>query len=369
MEMTFRQLNPHACRTYLIGMKNSDEVAIIDPVLDHINDYIELLEKESLKLAYVFDTHTHADHISGASALKDFTDCEYIMHKNAPAGCVTKQVEEGVELDLFGINVKILHTPGHTKDSVSLVFPDRIFTGDVLFLEDGGAGRDDLPGGDPGAHWESLQKIIKLPDSLTVYPAHEYRNRQPSSLGNQKLKNPHLKPRKKAEFITYIEDLQLGPADWMNDVLTANYACARDPKAAWIPVDIPACEVKGTLEYGVNDIEVQPVSVEELRNQLAMEKPPILLDVREEKELVSELGHLPNIKHIPIASLTGRLNELEQDKDKEIVTVCRSGSRAHTAAQIMKQVGFEHVKVLDGGMIRWNELGLPVSQEWMKDTT
>ncbi|WP_455392539.1 MBL fold metallo-hydrolase [[Eubacterium] cellulosolvens] len=364
MDMTFRQLNPHACQTYLVGTTESNEVAIIDPVLDHLNDYLNLLKNENLKLSYVIDTHTHADHISCGPALKDVTGCEYILHNNAPSECVTTRVNDGSELDLMGIKVNVLYTPGHTKDSVSLVFPDRILTGDVLFLDDGGAGRDDLPGGDPGEHWESLQKILNLPEDLVVYPAHEYRNREPSSLARQRQTNPHLKPRSKTEFMRYVEDLRLGPADWMKDVLKANYVCARDPKAAWVPVDVPACEVKGTLDHGVNDIQVEPISVEELNAQMESGRQQILLDVREEKELVGELGHLPAIKHISISSLTSRLNELETDKEKEIITVCRSGARAYTAAQIMKQVGFENVKVLDGGMLRWNELGLPVEREW-----
>ena len=363
MEMTFRQLNPHACRTYLIGTNESNDIALVDPILDHLNDYIELLQQENLNLKYVIDTHTHADHISCGPALKDITGCEYILHDNGPSKCVTSRIRDGSTLDIMGIKVNIMYTPGHTKDSVSLIFPDRILTGDALFLDDAGAGRDDLPGGDPGEHWESLQKFLKLPEHLIVYPAHEYRNRQPSSLGQQKQTNPHLKPRTKEDYIKYIEDLRLGPADWMKDVLKANYACARDPKAAWIPVDVPACEVKGTLDHGVNDIDVQPISVEELKQQMDSGETPILLDVREEKELVGELGHLSGIKHIPIGTLTGRLNELEGDKDKEIVTVCRSGARAYTAAQIMKQVGFKNISVLDGGMLRWNELGLPVKRE------
>jgi glyoxylase-like metal-dependent hydrolase (beta-lactamase superfamily II)/rhodanese-related sulfurtransferase len=364
MEMTFRQLNPHACRTYLLGNKNSNDVAIIDPVLDHFTDYLALLRSENLQLKYVIDTHTHADHISCGSALKDVTDCEYIMHKNAPAQCVTNHVDDGDKIDLLGIDVNVLYTPGHTMDSISLVFQDRIFTGDALFLDDGGAGRDDLPGGDPGSHWESLQKILNLPDHLVVYPAHEYRNREPSELSAQKLKNPHLKSRSKEEFIRYIEDLKLGPAEWMKDVLKANYACARDPKGVWIPVDLHACEVKGTLDYGVNEIDVDPISVKELNTKINSNNPPILLDVREEKELVSELGHLPGIKHIPINTLTAHLGELDEISEKEIVTVCRSGARANTAAQIMKQVGFNNVKVLDGGMLKWIGAGLPVSRKW-----
>jgi glyoxylase-like metal-dependent hydrolase (beta-lactamase superfamily II)/rhodanese-related sulfurtransferase len=364
MEMTFRQLNPHSCRTYLIGIQESNDVIIVDPVLDHLNDYLELFEKENLKLTHCIDTHTHADHISCCSALKDITDCEYIMHERAPAQCVTIRVTDGKTLELLGMKIEVIHTPGHTKDSTCLIFPDRILTGDTLFLDDGGAGRDDLPGGDPNEHWESLQKILKLPGHLVVYPAHEYRDREPSTLARQKQTNPHLKPRTKEDFVRHLEDLRLGPADWMKDVLKANYACARDPKAAWVPVDMPACEVKGTLDHGVNEIEVQPVSVEELKIEMESDDPPILLDVREKKELVSELGHLPGIQHIPIGSLTARLAELETNKDKKIVTVCRSGARAYTAAQILKQVGFSKVSVLDGGMLRWKELKLPVQRDW-----
>lgn len=364
MEITFRQLNPHACRTYIVGTSDSNEVAIIDPVLEHLNDYIEELSQKNLKLKYVIDTHTHADHISGGASLKDITGCEYIMHENAPAKCVTTRVFNGFELDLMDITVNVIYTPGHTKDSICLLFPKFILTGDVLFLDDGGAGRDDLPGGDPGEHWDSLQTIMTLPDHLVVYPAHDYRNREPSNLAQQKVTNPHLKPRIKEEFTAYIEDLKLGPAEWMRDVIKANYSCARDPAAAWVPVDMPACEVKGTLEHGVNDVEVQPISVEELDRRLASGQNTRLLDVREEKELVGELGHLPGIKHIPITSLTGRLHELEEDIDNEIVTVCRSGARAYTAAQILKQVGFKRVSVLDGGMLHWNDLGLAVEREW-----
>ncbi len=348
--MIFRQLNPHACRTYLVGSEG--EATIIDPVLEHLEAYLELLEREKLRLTHVIDTHTHADHISGAAALKDLTGCEYLMHKSAPAHCVTFRVADGFQLQLAGVPVEIMHTPGHTQDSICLVFPDQILTGDTLFLDEGGAGRDDLPGGDPGAHWESLQRILELPEHLVVYPAHEYHNRQPSSLGVQKQRNPHLKPRSKDEFVRYVEDLKLGPADWMKKVLKVNYACARDPRAAWVPVDVPACEVKGTLS--VNDQQVANIPPEELKQR----PDPVLLDVRESKELEGELGHLPGIKHIPIGSLTSRLSEL--DPDREIVTICRTGGRAHTAAQILMQVGFKKVKVLEGGMRHWKELGLPV---------
>jgi rhodanese-related sulfurtransferase len=143
----------------------------------------------------------------------------------------------------------------------------------------------------------------------------------------------------------------------MKDVLKANYACALDPKAAWIPVDTPACEVKGTLDVVVNEVEVISILAPELRQKLVSDNPPMLLDVREKYELSGELGHIEGILHIPIGSLARQLEELEAEasgKQKEIVTVCRSGARAYTAAQILGRAGFSYVRVLEGGMIAWN---------------
>jgi glyoxylase-like metal-dependent hydrolase (beta-lactamase superfamily II)/rhodanese-related sulfurtransferase len=354
--MIFQQINPHSCKTYLIYEEDFSDAILVDPVLEHFNDYLTILRERKLILDLVIDTHTHADHISGASALSDVTDCDYMMHKNAPAQCVSRRVGEGFEFQMGNIKCRVIETFGHTQDSISLIFDDKILTGDALFLDDGGAGRDDLPGGDAGLHWESLNKFKILPDSLVVYPAHDYRDRKPSSLAQQKKNNPHLKERTKEEFIRYIDDLRLGPADWMKDVLSANYACARDPQAAWVPVDGAACEIKGTLDHGVNDIVVEEVTPQDLNDLLKSGNEVVLLDVREKKELTQKYGHLEGILHIPIGDLTKGLREMEDLKKKHIVTVCRSGARATTAAQILKQAGFNEVSVLAGGMKEWRKV-------------
>jgi len=353
--MIFEQLNPGACRTYLIGDEASHQAILVDPVLEHIQEYGRLLEEKKLTLTHAIDTHTHADHISGAASLKDQLGCEYVMHTNAPARCVTFHLTDGFECYLGSHRVKVLTTPGHTQDSITLIFPDRILTGDVLFLDDAGAGRDDLPGGDAGQHWDSLQRLLSLPDHLMVYPAHECRNRKPSTLKQQKAGNPVLQPRSKKAYVDYLDGLQLGPADWMREVLKANYACARDPKAAWIPVDVPACEVKGTLAQGANDQQVAAIPVDEVRQKLARPDPPVILDVRNPEELTAELGQIPDVINIPVSVLSQKLEELESMKEKEIVTVCKSGGRAHTAAQILMQAGFPHVHVMMGGMLAWRQ--------------
>lgn len=343
--MRFEQLNPSACRTYLLS--NGTDAVLFDPVIDHLSDYLTLLKEDALRLTHVVDTHTHADHISAGPSLRDATDCDYIMHTLAPPKCVTTHVEDGDELILAGKKATIIATPGHTRDSISVLFDDMILTGDFLFLEDAGAGRDDLPGGDAGAHYDSLQKLKDLPDDLMVYPAHEYRQRKPSPLKVQRAMNPHLKPSSKDDFVTYIDELKLGPAEWMKDVLAANYKCAMDPNAAWIPTDVPACEIKGTLNPNADNIDVHYVCNDTLRAS----KDALLLDVREPYELEETLGHIEGVINIPIGQLTHRLAELESYKDKPIILICRSGARATTGAQILITGGYKDVKVLEGGML------------------
>ncbi|MBN1984503.1 MAG: MBL fold metallo-hydrolase [Chitinivibrionales bacterium] len=348
------QLNPHACKTYLLGISERPEVIFIDPVIEHVSDYIALINKRGLKPTTIIDTHTHADHISGSASLKDMSGCDYVMHVSSPVQCANFRVHDGFSWDILeNIPATVRFTPGHTKDSICIICNGILFSGDTLFLDDGGAGRDDLPGGDPGQHWESLQVILSLPEELMVYPAHDYRSRTPSNLKQQKKTNPHLKPRSKQEFVNYLEELKLGPADWMKDVLKANYACAQSPNAAWIPTDSPACEVKGTMTLGANEVAVGSIPPSVLAQKLRSKQPPVLLDVREKNELSGPLGALEGIVHIPISQLSHRIDELNRHKDREIITVCKSGGRAHTAAQILTAAGFRSVTVLAGGMIAW----------------
>jgi len=354
MEAELRSLNPGPCKSYLVRARGSSEVALIDPAIDFVEGYLNLLDRDSLTLTQVIDTHTHADHISAGPTLLDRTGCEYVMHAAAPAKCVSDRVSDGDELTVAGVRVKILHTPGHTKDGICLLINGLAMTGDTLFLDEGGAGRDDLPGGDPGEHYDSLQRILTLPESTTILPAHDYRNRAPSDLGRQRRLNPHLRPRTKEEFVGYLRGLCLGPAEWMTEVLKANHACSRDPRAVAIPADVNPCEVMGAAtEAGAT------VAPEDLRRRLESGATPALLDVREAFELASD-GHLPDIKHIPLGHLDVRLRELENARDRGIVIICRSGVRASAAARLLGQAGFPKVEVLAGGMVRWIKEGNPL---------
>lgn len=354
--MTFKQLNDDACKTYLLADEATKEAVLIDPVIIYSQKYIELLKNNSYKLTHVIDTHTHADHITAAPVLVDATGCEYVMCSKAPAGCVTKKVEEGDIIKAAGTEFRFIFTPGHTGDSLSVVSENRFFTGDFLFLDDGGAGRDDLPGGDPSDHWESFQKLNSLPDNLIVYPAHDYRERTPSELGTQKKNNPHLKSKSKSEFVEYINDLKLGPADWMYDVLKANIDCTRDPNAAYIPNDSPACEVMGTLDPDLADIEAGSIDAKKLKTIIDAGDPVTMLDVREAYELSDNLGHIKGVINIPIGSLMKHLNKIGNEKEQKIVVICRSGARADFAAKELLKAGYLDVKVLSGGMIAYRQL-------------
>ncbi len=362
--MFIKQINPISCKTYLIANEAVKELVFIDPILDGLKDYLKIIEElraedKDWKLTAVIDTHTHADHISGAAALKDYTDCKYVMHENSRQKCVDLHVSDGQEIVLAGIPAKILHSPGHTTDSISVVIEDSgqtaVFTGDALFLDDGGAGRDDLPGGNPNEHYDTLQKLKSLNEDLIVLPGHDYRERIPTSLRHQKKTNPWLKDQSKQEFVEFIEDLKLGRADWMVDVLAANYKCSRDPNAAFVPAESPACEVQGTIGKNVDAIEVEPITVQEVKNLLAEGEKPLLLDVREPMELQGDLGHLEGVKNISIVALQRNLDQLTDWKSKPIIAICRSGHRASTAEKILKSAGFTEVRTMLGGMLAWHQ--------------
>ncbi|MDR4509928.1 MAG: MBL fold metallo-hydrolase [Candidatus Brocadiaceae bacterium] len=350
--MIFKQLNKTPCKTYLIGSETRKEVTLVDPVLQFINEYISLIESEGLKLTHIMETHTHADHISGAGALLDRTGAVYVMHQNSSVRCVSYRVADGFEFHPSGIHVKIICTPGHTNDSICLLLSGKILTGDTLFLDEGGAGRTDLPGGDPGKHWESLQKIMKLPEHLIVYPAHEYRGHKPSSLGEQKKVNPNLQSRSKEEYVKWLSGMELGAADWMIDVLKANTTCSQDPQAAWIPEGTPSCEVKGTISHETTGLNVSAISVAEMQQRFTGEThdKTLILDVREPEELKEELGVLDGAVNIPVGQIEQRLDELEKYKGKEIITICCRGGRGHVAASILLKNGFTKVYNLTGGM-------------------
>lgn len=363
MDLIFEPLTQLGCMTYLVASASEKEAWIIDPSLKESERYVALLKQRGLKLNGVIDTHAHADHLSGGPKLMDLTGCHYLMHSSAKPKDVTDRVQDNSELALGAVKIKFIHTPGHTEDSICILIGDKLLTGDTLFLDEGGAGRDDLPGGDAGDHFESLMKLTKMPDNLIVFPGHDYRGRRPSTLGEQKQRNPFFKPKTKDEYVHFLQELHLGPAEWMKLVLEANFACTRDEKSVDIPQGVSACEAMGTLSDCAASQEIQYIDAGEMKKKMDAGWKPFLLDVRETSELTGELGHLPEITHISVKEIAFRLDEIASHKNEEIVSICKMGGRAKTAAQLMSEAGFNKVIVLTGGMTAWNQAGLPVVRE------
>ena len=192
--MIFRQLfDSVSCTyTYLLAGRDGGEALIIDPVLDKADRYIQLLDELGLKLVKAVDTHVHADHITGLGALRDRTRCVTVMGRRSKVDVVSMRVDEGDTINIDGVSLAVLYTPGHTDDSYCFRLPDRVFTGDTLLIR--GTGRTDFQGGDSLAAYDSLfNKLLLLPDDTLVYPGHDYRGDTVSTIGEERAHNPRLK--------------------------------------------------------------------------------------------------------------------------------------------------------------------------------
>jgi glyoxylase-like metal-dependent hydrolase (beta-lactamase superfamily II)/rhodanese-related sulfurtransferase len=359
--MIFEQLNPGPCKTYLIASDRSREAMLVDPILTRAEDYLRLLSERGLKLRYVLDTHVHADHLSACALLKDKTGARYVMHKSATVAEADHKIAESELLQLGDVPVRVLHTPGHTADSMSVLLPDRILTGDFLFLGEGGAGRTDLLGGDSGAHWDSIQKLAGLSGELWVYPGHDYRCRDRSALAEERNKNERLRPRGRKEYVEWLSGFQLGPAPWMVDVIRANTACTRDPNAVRIPAENATCEAKPSSAPPGGIRTATPEDLAQLLRRPAGERP-FVLDVRNPDEFVGELGHVEGATLIPLPELPMRLHELRGREAVPVYTICKMGGRSAKAAGILQGAGFKNVISMEGGMVRWNQCQLPVTR-------
>ncbi len=226
--MIFRQLfdTETSTYTYLVGDERTCEAAIFDPVREHVaSDYLPLLSDLALRLVYVFDTHVHADHVTGAGALRAATGAKTALHESTRAACVDIRLKDGDVLWVGSIPVQAIHTPGHTPCHLSyVVHHDRVLTGDALLI--GGCGRTDFQGGDAGALYDSItQRLFTLPDATLVYPGHDYRGQTVSTIGKEKASNARLSGRTRAEFIELMNNLGLPPPRHIMEAVPANERC------------------------------------------------------------------------------------------------------------------------------------------------
>ncbi|MDA9643445.1 MBL fold metallo-hydrolase [Candidatus Pelagibacter sp.] len=205
--------------TYIISSSKGREALIIDPVLENVEQYIGLLHGLDLQLVKVIDTHIHADHITGASKLKDQTNCITIMGDQTPADAVEIKVKDGEIIKLDHLEIKALHTPGHTSDSFSFLMNDCLFSGDTLLIN--GTGRTDFQNGSAKDAYNSIfNRLLKLPEETLLYPAHDYNGKKVSTIGNEKKFNPRLQVSSENEYIEIMNNLNL-PEPKMMDINVA----------------------------------------------------------------------------------------------------------------------------------------------------
>jgi len=210
MKMIFKQLfdKKSSTYTYLISSGEGREALIIDPVLDNVADYLDLLKNLNLKLVKVIDTHIHADHVTGASKLKDVTKCSTIMGEHTPAETVEIKVKDDEYINLDNLKIRALYTPGHTSDSYSFLMDNYLFSGDTLLIN--GTGRTDFQNGNAKDAYNSIfNKLLKLPEETFLYPAHDYKGEKVSTIGKEKKFNPRLQVSSVDEYIDIMNNLNL----------------------------------------------------------------------------------------------------------------------------------------------------------------
>src|SRR6187200_2777123 len=201
--MIFRQLfdTVSGTYTYLLASRRGGEALIIDPVIEKVDRYLQLIHELDLNLVKAVDTHLHADHITGLGALRDRTHCITVMGEQTKADVVSMRLAEGEKLSIEGLALDVIYTPGHTDDSYSFIMPDRVYTGDTLLIR--GTGRTDFQNGDPRAQYESIfGRLLKLPNETLVYPAHDYKGDTVSTIGEEKAYNPRLQVTSIDDYVT-----------------------------------------------------------------------------------------------------------------------------------------------------------------------
>ena len=216
--MIFRQLfdSVSSTYTYIIASRRGGEALIIDPVLEKVDRYIQLVEQLDLKLVKAVDTHLHADHLTGLGALRDRTHCVTVMGERSKVDVVSMRLSEGDKLTIEGVALDVLYTPGHTDDSYSFLMQDRVFTGDTLLIR--GTGRTDFQNGDARAQYDSIfNKLLRLPNDTMIFPAHDYKGETVSTIGEERAFNPRLQVKSVDQYVDVMNKINL-PNPKMMDV-------------------------------------------------------------------------------------------------------------------------------------------------------
>jgi len=341
--MIFEQVATGGCQSYLLGCGETHAAILIDPNLQQIDHYLGLAAKDGLRIRYVLDTHTHADHFSAAREIGRSLNAPVVTHRLSPAPYADLRLADGEMLRVGSMRLRALHTPGHTRDSMCMVAEDRVFTGDTLLI--GGTGRTDLPTGDPEALHDSLfNRLLKLDAALKVYPAHDYKGRSHSTIGTEIEANPRLQKRERAEFIAMMNQLNLDAPTHLTEALRTNMSGGKT-----------VAQLLSDAAARVPFISMAELAERVARNDLGL----VLLDVREKDAFAA--GHIPGAQHLPRGQLELRVNKELPDPTKRILVCCEFGQISTLAAATLREMGFGQTAALDGGIKAWRESGLPLT--------
>ena len=343
--MLFETVASGGCRSYLIGCEDTCAAALIDPELSQADRYLALAARDGLRIKYLVDTHTHADHFSATQQLARQLNVPVVMHGSSPAPFVDLRLQSGELLVVGKLRLQAMHTPGHTRDSMCLTVEDRVFTGDTLLI--GGTGRTDLPSGDAGALYDSLfNGVLRLDPATKVFPAHEYKGRDHTTIGRELAENPRLQERERGAFMEMMQNLNLTMPTHITEALRTNMTGGKTvaqmlAEAAAIVPFMSLAELKACVECGHCDFTV--------------------LDVREREAFLA--GHIRGAMHLPRGQLELRVNQELTDPTRRILVYCEFGRVSTLATATLRQMGFKGAVALDGGMKAWREAGYPVVAE------
>ena len=222
--MIFKQVfdTKSSTYTYIIASGKGREAVIIDPVIENVESYIKLLNELDLKLVKVIDTHIHADHVTGASKLKQETNCSTIMGEHTPADAVEIKVKDDEIIKIDQIEIKAMYTPGHTSDSYSFLMDNNcLFSGDTLLIN--GTGRTDFQNGSSKDAYNSIfDRLLKLPEDTILYPGHDYNGKESSTIGNEKKFNPRLQVKNVDEYVELMSNLNLSKPELIDINVSRN---------------------------------------------------------------------------------------------------------------------------------------------------
>jgi sulfur dioxygenase len=344
--MIFRQLFDSTSSTYsyLLASRHGGEALIIDPVLERVDRYIQLLKELDLRLVKAIDTHLHADHITGLDALRERTRCITVMGEQTKADVVSIRLSDGDRVEIEGLSLEAVYTPGHTDDSYSFIMPDRVFTGDTLLIR--GTGRTDFQNGDPRAQYESLfGRLLKLPEETLVYPAHDYKGDTVSTIGEEKAFNPRLQVKSVDDYVALMDSLNL-------------------PNPKMMDVAVPA-----NMRIGLaRDIAIGQgwtLSAEEAKTVLGRPDTAVI-DLREDQERRKD-GTIPGSLHVPYPDVEeslkadGLLHHLAISGRKRLIFFCTYGQRSAMAVQAAQDAGLEASRHIRGGLKAWQQAHGPLT--------